>query len=71
MRNIEITRFALGRHWSPTFAGTRVAGMTSEELVQLANEALEAGTVLVDGYAPFCKHLFIPNPCATKGSYVI
>jgi hypothetical protein len=67
MCQITTTRFAAGRHFNnSTFAGTRVAGITIEELEKLANDALEAGAVLVDGYAPFCKHLFIPNPGATK-----
>lgn len=66
MKAIDLTRFALSRHFSPTFAGTRIVGMTSEELVELANQALEQGSVLVDGYAPFCKHLFVRNPSSTK-----
>lgn len=66
MRKIDMTAFALGRHFRPDFAGTRIVGMTSEELAELANRELEVGAVLVDGYAPFCKHLFVRNPGATK-----
>lgn len=66
MRQVGITNFALGRHFSPTFAGTRVLGMTSDELVDLANAALAAGAELQPGYAPFCKHLFVQNPGPTK-----
>lgn len=67
MKTIDITKFAASRHFNPEFAGTRVVGLTQEELVELANAALEQGAaVLVDGYAPFCKHLFVRNPGATK-----
>ncbi|MCB9798210.1 DUF3228 family protein [Candidatus Nomurabacteria bacterium] len=64
-REIDITRFAQGRHFDPEFAGTRVVGLTPEQLVELANEALAAGAELVDGYAPFCKHLFLVNESDT------
>ena len=34
------------------------------------NQAFEARTApLVDGYAPFCKHLFIPNTFGVKCGY--
>ncbi len=67
MSQIAITRFASGRHFNnPSFAGTRVSGVTIEELEKMANDALAAGAVLVDGYAPFCKHLFVPNSTPTK-----
>ncbi|HAL50431.1 TPA: DUF3228 domain-containing protein [Candidatus Uhrbacteria bacterium] len=61
-----MTKFALGRHFAnKNFAGTRIVGMTAEELVEIANAALEAGEMLVDGYAPFCKHLFVRNTTTT------
>jgi len=59
---IEITKFCL-RQWESSFKGTRMHGRP-EGLVALANGP-DAGS-LVDGYAPFCKHLFIRNPSATK-----
>lgn len=33
------------------------------------NEAYDNGVPLVDGYAPFCKHIFIPNFCDVKCGY--
>lgn len=65
MKKIGITKFA-GRHFAPDFVGTRVVGLTSEQLVELANQVMEAGATLQEGYAPFCKHLFVVNPSGTR-----
>lgn len=62
---IGITRFAL-RRWQPEFAGTRIVGLTADELVELANKTLAQGGKFAEGYAPFCKHLFIRNPSSTR-----
>ena len=58
--SIGMTQFAL-RQWDRDFVGTRIEGISPEELVRLVNDALKDGAPLVDGYAPFCKHLFIEN----------
>jgi hypothetical protein len=59
--NIRMTDFATGRHFSdPNFAGTKIPLVHQSSFLIKVNEA--AGTTdLVDGYAPFCKHLFISN----------
>lgn len=59
---IAMTDFAL-KNWEPEKAGTRITGITPEELVSRANAA---GGPLVDGYAPFCKHLFLENTTDTR-----
>ncbi|MEM7191059.1 MAG: DUF3228 family protein [Pseudomonadota bacterium] len=59
---IAMTEFAL-RNWEPKASGTRVEGITPEELVNRCNAA---GDPLVDGYAPFCKHLFLRNDTRTR-----
>lgn len=59
---IAMTDFAL-KNWSPDKAGTRLTGITPEELVSRANAT---GGPLADGYAPFCKHLFLKNPTDTR-----
>ena len=61
---IAITDFAL-RNWSPEASGTRILGLTPEELVARCNAAVADGADLVDGYAPFCKHLFLRNDTPT------
>jgi hypothetical protein len=59
---IAMTDFAL-RNWEPRASGTRIAGITPEALVARCNAS--AGP-LVDGYAPFCKHLFLENDTPTR-----
>ena len=58
---ICMTDFASGRHFgNPDFGGTKIPGTPA-----LFVEALKTQKVkdidLVDGYAPFCKHLFVEN----------
>ena len=66
---IGLTQFALGRHFdNPTFAGTQIEEIAPEELEELCNAALANDATLVDGYAPFCKHLFLQNTSSTKAS---
>ncbi|MEM7742831.1 MAG: DUF3228 family protein [Pseudomonadota bacterium] len=62
---IAMTDFAL-RNWDPGASGTRVEGMSPEALVTRANDALAAGAGMADGYAPFCKHLFLKNDTPTR-----
>lgn len=65
---IAITEFAL-RNWEEGASGTRILGLTPEALVQRCNQALAGGQELVDGYAPFCKHLFLPNDTETGAAF--
>lgn len=62
---IDITTFAL-RNWAPDASGTRIEGLSPEELVARCNAAVAEGATLADGYAPFCKHLFLPNDTPTR-----
>lgn len=61
---IAMTDFAL-RNWHPDASGTRIIGLTPQELIHRCNTAVAQGTPLVDGYAPFCKHLFLENDTPT------
>ena len=61
---IAITDFAL-RNWQEG-SSTQIVGLTPKELVTLCNAA---ETPLVDGYAPFCKHLFLKNPSETRAAF--
>jgi len=53
------------RQWDNNYVGTRLSSiLTPEALEQACNEYYIAngGEVsLKEGYAPFCKHLFVPN----------
>ena len=59
---IAMTDFAL-RNWAPEASGTQMLGITPEALVERCNQA---GSPLIDGYAPFCKHLFLKNDTPTR-----
>lgn len=51
--------FAL-RQWNdPSFAGTRLSH-DKRDFVQRVQAVFDGGAPLVDGYAPFCKHVFLP-----------
>ncbi|MGP6088525.1 DUF3228 family protein [Antarctobacter jejuensis] len=62
---IALTDFAR-RNWQPGASGTRVEGVSPEDLTDRCNAAVAQGAPLVDGYAPFCKHLFLPNDSPTR-----
>ena len=62
---IALTSFAR-RNWEPGASGTRIVGIEPGALVARCNQAMRDGASLVDGYAPFCKHLFLPNPSQTR-----
>ena len=57
---IALTIFARDRHFDPEFAGTKVTNMTPAEFTSRVNEMAE-GAPEAPGYAPFCKHVFVPN----------
>ncbi|XRA98697.1 flagellar associated protein [Pycnococcus provasolii] len=49
------------RQWEPEYKGTVRITCEQSELVSRVDEAYTANSTLVDGYAPFCKHVFIKN----------
>lgn len=61
---IDITDFAL-RNWQDG-ASTQMRGITPEDLVARCNAS---DAPLVDGYAPFCKHLFLENDTPTRAAF--
>ena len=44
----------------PDYSGTRIY-YDASEFVAKVQEHHVAGKELVEGYAPFCKHIFVPN----------
>lgn len=66
---IAITPFAL-RNWQPGASGTLIDGISPQDLTARCNSALVQGAPLVDGYAPFCKHIFIPNDTPTPCGFM-
>lgn len=63
--SIALTEFA-SRHWDQGVSGTKIVGLTPDELVARCNAEVNAGAVLVEGYAPFCRHLFLKNTTKTR-----
>ncbi|KEP64876.1 UNVERIFIED_CONTAM: DUF3228 domain-containing protein [Hammondia hammondi] len=47
----------------PAYGGSRISGVTKEEFLERVNELVtrDAGIEFFQGYAPFCRHLYIPN----------
>ena len=60
--------FGLRQFNNPEYLGTQVI-FDPVEFTSKVEAALEAGSPLVDGYAPFCKHIFIENFCDVKCGY--
>ncbi|KNC86041.1 hypothetical protein SARC_01800 [Sphaeroforma arctica JP610] len=61
--------FAMRQFDDPNYTGTRIKFDPSEFEAKV-NEFYTSGeATLKDGYAPFCKHLFIPNFCGVKCGY--
>ena len=65
---IALTEFAK-RHWDESSSGTKIIGLSPDDFVALCNTALDAGSPLVAGYAPFCKHFFVENTTPTKSAF--
>lgn len=58
---MHLDRFARRQFNNPEYTGTQI-NFSEEEFEKRVNAIWESGAVaLVDGYAPFCKHLFIDN----------
>ncbi len=68
MTTIALTDFAR-RNFEEGASGTTIIGLSPEDLVARCNDALAAGAALVDGYAPFCKHLFLTNDTPTRCAF--
>ena len=62
MKSICLTDFATGRHFNPEFAGTKISSRTPEDFMARLEADIELGNFkMLDGYAPFCRHIFVPN----------
>lgn len=64
-----LDRFARRQFNNPDYTGTQV-NFDEDEFEKHVNEIWESGRVsLIDGYAPFCKHLFIENFAKVECGY--
>jgi Protein of unknown function (DUF3228) len=55
-----LDNFAIRQWDDPNYSGTRIS-FDKAEFVGKVQEHHEVDAPLVDGYAPFCKHIFVPN----------
>jgi len=60
--------FGLRQFNNPTYTGTQI-NFDPIEFEKKVNQHFVEGLPLVEGYAPFCKHLFVPNFCGVKCGY--
>merc|ERR1719463_700180 len=60
--------FGLRQFNNPDYLGTQVHWDPSD-FEDRVEQAFKDGAPLVDGYAPFCKHIFIKNFCDVKCGY--
>ena len=67
-RDFVMDAFGLRQFNNPSYTGTQV-NFDPVEFEERINEYANQGAPLVDGYAPFCKHLFVPNFCGVKCGY--
>ncbi|KAH0483106.1 MAG: hypothetical protein KVP17_004799 [Porospora cf. gigantea B] len=58
------------RQFQPDYAGSCVEGVSPEEFLEKVN-VLAENAELVEGYAPFCKHVFIPNFTTAQAGAVL
>jgi hypothetical protein len=67
---LSVDPFCFRQFDDPEYAGTRI-GMSKANFEAIANAHFEAHPgCLVDGYAPFCKHIFIENCIGATVPYV-
>lgn len=55
------------RHWDdPNYSGAKITSMSKDEFIGHVREFIAAKGGFVEsskeGYVPFCRHVFIPNP---------
>lgn len=57
--------FALRQWDDPNYGGTKIV-FDKREFIDRVQQAHDSGAGLVDGYAPFCKHVFVPSFVGAK-----
>lgn len=69
-KDISLDKFAHRQFDSPSYAGTKIPIGKDEFMKHVAiyynerkaiSDEFKDRPVLIDGYAPFCKHIFMPN----------
>eukprot|EP01104_Vermistella_antarctica_P016369 TRINITY_DN5555_c0_g1_i1.p1 TRINITY_DN5555_c0_g1~~TRINITY_DN5555_c0_g1_i1.p1 ORF type:complete len:200 (+),score=17.39 TRINITY_DN5555_c0_g1_i1:231-830(+) len=60
-KDFRLDEFCLRQFNDENYSGTRVTGISPSEFLATVNDAYRAKPTLKEGYAPFCKHFFMPN----------
>ena len=73
--SIILDEFAY-RHWdNPNYHGARITTMTKEEFIEYVRKYISENggfdKCSVEGYAPFCRHIFMPNPTDARVDSVL
>lgn len=58
---VTITDFAAKRHFYSNSSGTIIKSHTVKEFEDYLNNLNKVDYKITDGYAPFCKHMFVKN----------
>lgn len=66
---LALDEFCLKQFDDDKYTGTKIE-YDKVAFTQNINELHAAGVPLTDGYAPFCKHLFVPNFTTAKLAYL-
>jgi len=61
-----LDEFALRQFNDKTYQGTRITGIEPDAFAEEVNRLCSDESKLVDGYAPFCKHVFVKNFVGAK-----
>lgn len=70
-RFITVEDFCVKQFNNPSYTGTQIYYESIDAFEAKINELYESGKYpLVDGYAPFCKHIFVPNFTNAKCGYM-
>ncbi len=70
-RTIVVDDFCVKQFNNPNYTGSQIHYESIDAFEAKINEFYESGNYpLVDGYASFCKHLFVPNFANVKCGYM-
>lgn len=63
--------FAMRQFNNPSYVGTQISFDVQQFEDRVNEEYVSRGLSLVEGYAPFCKHLFLPNFAGVACGYAV
>ncbi|KAJ3440852.1 hypothetical protein M0812_14526 [Anaeramoeba flamelloides] len=67
---LELSTFCYRQFDDPKYTGSKITISKESFMEALNKEYTEQNKVLQDGYAPFCKHLFVKNFCDCRAGQI-